>query len=281
MQPVPLFNSFARQEPPLPDCTWAGAPCNLNTTILCQDQDQAHTCICSTTSYLLGAACDYCTHPEPDHKIISWEKYRNEGNNSCDQIPFPPLPPNRTLPSWVQLYEAQVPSPTTFNQSLAQSLAEHPPSSTSSSSSRETSTTSTSPTSESTTVETGPPPPPGITPTSSSSPLTNSGAVRATSNVGPIAGGIIGGVIFLALAGLLIWYTTVRRRRHHIAPSAAYKAAVRAGTPMPYQAVRHDSPKNSMSYQTDDLTSDRAASPWVPSDTVKSEKHPSRFLEHT
>jgi len=42
---------------------------------------------------------------------------------------------------------------------------------------------------------------------------------------GPIAGGIIGGLILLAVLGLLVRWWVMRRRRMHTAPSAAYISA--------------------------------------------------------
>ncbi|KAJ6597074.1 hypothetical protein DFH09DRAFT_1133545 [Mycena vulgaris] len=195
------------------------------------------------------------------------------------------------VPRWALVLNDQDPLCTTFDIAVASSIVLHSvtslPVSTSSVSvsATQTSTTAQASTSATTSVAasgTSDNPTPSATSGSTPSPLTPlTAASKATSQVGPIAGGIIGGAIFLALVGIGIWYFAVRRRRNHIAPSAAYKAAVRAGstTPMPYQPVHHDSPQSSISYQTDDLRTERAGS-WLPSApaSIRSE---SRFLEHT
>ncbi|KAJ7510057.1 hypothetical protein B0H11DRAFT_1174042 [Mycena galericulata] len=164
--------------------------------------------------------------------------------------------------------------PTTFNLAAATSLANYisvssafPTSSSSTSSPTSTATTTSSQPGTSTAAS-------ATQPSSASTavPITAASS-KSRSQVGPIVGGIIGGVLLLALVGVAIWFMKVRRRRRHIAPSAAYLAALRAGSPMPYQAVHHESPKNS----TEELRSDRPESPWVPV-SIQSN---SRFLEHT
>ncbi|KAJ7905705.1 hypothetical protein B0H14DRAFT_3420867 [Mycena olivaceomarginata] len=150
-----------------------------------------------------------------------------------------------------------------------------------------TDASSSAPSTASTTSISGSPPAPSSSTsqpidTPPSTPLPVSLASTTSTPVGAIAGGIIGALVFIALVGVGIWYMVRRRRANHMAPSAAYKAAVRAGhqSPMPYQPVYHDSPRHS----SEDLpeTHDGGAYPFLqtPSRPVSIHSE-SRFREHT
>ncbi|KAJ7120494.1 hypothetical protein C8R43DRAFT_1034878 [Mycena crocata] len=220
------------------DCTWAEGPCNLNHNVLCTDENTNQHCTCSAISYFLAAACEVCT----TNSTLSWEEYRQSDNCPPDSPEKFPLPLPTVLPQWAVKMALATPTPTTFDITVASFIAVNSalPSSTSSSTATASSTSGSDPT-QITSNEASP----TSTSSSAASPLT--AAAKGSSQVGPIAGGIIGGLIFLALVGTGIWYVMRRRRRNHIAPSAAYKAALRSGTPMPpYQPVHHESPKNSV-----------------------------------
>ncbi|KAJ7087854.1 hypothetical protein C8R44DRAFT_819980 [Mycena epipterygia] len=273
--------------PQLPNCTLAGEPC----VVIGQSQNpplchQDLSCICTNLMFILTGACDAC---DLSDSSLRWQNYTQ--TNKCDPTPSNPPPyllQNTAIPSWVFTMASATPAvrmhcnymfsmplnetqPDAFNFEDAENLWNNNVTSSSSSSSTSatpTNSVSTQLTSASPSATSTPMPPAPITAVS-----------KTPSKAGPIAGGIIGAAIFLALVGIGIWYTVIRRRRNHIAPSAAYKAAVRAGdtSPMPYQPVRHeDSPKNS----TDDLRADWPRSSWLPSAAV-SIKSESRFLEHT
>ncbi|KAJ7724445.1 hypothetical protein DFH07DRAFT_263526 [Mycena maculata] len=264
-------------------CSWADnsaflGPCNLNSSAIC---DGSKDCICSTVSYLLAAACDACVDPP------STLKYGGQGQYAADnQCPFAPpstvIPSpmgNLTLPSWVVAMASATPTAMTFDLAAATSIAAFisasstfpplPSSSGSSPTASQTGTVSSTSTLSGYNSATS-----SAGPASTPSPLTNpvGASSKTNSHVGAIVGGIVGAVLILALVSAGVWYTRRRRRRSHIAPSAAYKAALRAGSPMPtYQPVHHESPKNS----TDELRTDRVPSPW-PAVSIQSE---SRFHE--
>ncbi|KAJ7709717.1 hypothetical protein B0H17DRAFT_234435 [Mycena rosella] len=244
-------------------------------------------CACTGLSYLLAAACNSCIN-EPQ---ISWTDYSNQNPKiKCDALPHSftdPLPSGTAaIPIWASVMISETPTPTTFDLEKAKSIATvisansgvFPSSSTSPSSSESTPslTATINPPAASPSNQSGSDanPSPTLTPSSPGAPIT--AASKSTSHAGPIAGGIIGGALFLALVALGIRYSAVRRRRKHIAPSAAYKAAVRAGNTsptMPYHPVHHESPRNS----TDELRPEHPGS-WLPSApaSIRSE---SRFHE--
>ncbi|KAJ6623485.1 hypothetical protein B0H10DRAFT_2009966 [Mycena sp. CBHHK59/15] len=297
-QRATLFDPLAPRSP----CNWAdnaksSGPCLVNSTAICNDDEQ---CVCSTVSYLLAAACDFCETPS---RLLSWHHYAQDLVRPPCVAPFFEIPapfsdPHLDIPGWALILaqrESLTTTPTfdpTQASTIGVSLQLHgtpsPLVSTSSSSTLSTtfSATAIDSHSASSSLTSN-----GVSSTNAvTSAATNSASVqphvvsaaKATSQAGPIAGGIIGGALFLVLVGLAIWYTVVRRRRNHIAPSAAYKAALRAGSPMPYQSVHPDSPKNSISCQNDDLRTDRPSSSWLPSAAVSIHSdHQSRFLEHT
>ncbi|KAJ7444919.1 hypothetical protein FB451DRAFT_1293863 [Mycena latifolia] len=273
-------------------CQWADnlqpphflGPCQLTPELICPG-DQ---CACSSISYLLAAACDACL-PRPSN--LSWDDYSEKENCNGSFQSFPgPLPTTgqHAIPPWASVLDAQNPEPTAFDLAAASSTASLISANSgvfpTSSSRSHASSASETPTNSATSSSNQPGPSLPVNPSTTSTPAPSAApltaASKSSSHAGPIAGGIIGGALFLALVGVAIWYTVVRRRRNHIAPSAAYKAAVRAGTPMPYQPVHHDeSPKNSAFKQTDDLRPERSGS-WLPSAAV-SIRSESRFLEHT
>ncbi|EKM82553.1 hypothetical protein AGABI1DRAFT_125016 [Agaricus bisporus var. burnettii JB137-S8] len=76
--------------------------------------------------------------------------------------------------------------------------------------------------------------------TSSVSPTSPSSASQPSvhPNVGAIAGGTVGGFVVLASLGLIVFLWLSRRRRHRIAPSAAYRAAYGSTPPPIYPRVQ-------------------------------------------
>ncbi|KAJ7940444.1 hypothetical protein B0H13DRAFT_1938134 [Mycena leptocephala] len=265
--------------------------CNVVPS-LCPSSD-VQVCGCSSLAFVLTGACRACTPGDGNHNLRPPQlgKYSSDNNFgvTCaaaapSQSPAPTKQVVADIPSWAIAMISATPSPTAFNFDDAIDLAAtlpvvwHPkvhvdykPKYTSSTiqnaSSSALSSTSLQPSQYLVVI------PPHNATVTTVSPV--SGSSKNSSQAGAIAGGIIGAIVLLLLIGLGIWYR-IRRRRNHIAPSAAYKAAVRAGnpSPMPYQPVRGHSPKNS----TDDLTADRSL--WVPSRPV-SIRSESRFREHT
>ncbi|KAJ7097758.1 hypothetical protein B0H15DRAFT_618380 [Mycena belliarum] len=270
MQPVSL-----RKSQPEVQCQWPSdnfankGPCNLDPTKICDPPKNAD-CACSGVSYILASACNSCRN----ETIPSWNDYSQDWNCS-EQFPRSFLPGSFSpgmAPIWALEMDVQNPQLTSFDIAVATSIASsvsahsitsfNPPSPTAST---PRTATSVAPTSTANVSEKS---------TSASSAAPIKAASNSSTNAGRVAGGVIGGLIVLALVGVGIWYTVVHRRRTRIAPSAAYKAALRAGAP-PYQPINHESPENS----TDELWPERRAS-WVPSAPV-SIRSESRFLEHT
>ncbi|KAJ7172293.1 hypothetical protein C8R46DRAFT_143203 [Mycena filopes] len=259
------------------------------------DNDNNTECVCSNVAYILQAACVACSsnHGEPV-EILSWSQYADPSfNRGCNGTTPSPLPTSLSDPTkiapWVDLMISATPSPTTFvlddaYQFAAEAKSGSTTPSPSQTSSRSVSTSSVTPTPTTGTASSGDTP---ASPSAPPAPPPNgpplSGSSKHSSSAGAIAGGVIGALIVLALVGAGIWL--MRRRRHaHTAPSAAYKAAVRAGnsSPMPYRPVRHeDSPKSSSEHlrlhSDDSIKLERPSSPWRPV-SIRSE---SRFHEHT
>ncbi|KAJ7775085.1 hypothetical protein B0H16DRAFT_85206 [Mycena metata] len=261
-------------------------PCVVAQSTFCaNDQD----CTCSNVAYILQAACDACDSTGP----LDWSKYAS--SKTCSE-PTPSLINPTALPdstatnavaSWVIAMVEATPTPTTFNiddayatASAIRASSSVPPLPSQTTSSLTASTHSTTSSSTQTASSDGA--------TSSQAPATPirpplSGSSKKSSSAGAVAGGIIGALVVLALVGVGIWLLRRRRRNAHTAPSAAYKAAMRArnASPMPYQPVRRESPKNSSEHtrlnSDDSVRFDRPSSPWRPV-SIRSE---SRFHEHT
>ncbi|KAJ7632796.1 hypothetical protein FB45DRAFT_913521 [Roridomyces roridus] len=251
--------------------------CNIH---ICNG-DGHPNCQCSDISYLLSAACDSCLRM-PD--IPSWENYSLPFRcpNSTAPTPFPSDLSSSAIPSWAIAMVSATPSPTTFNAQAATSLAlfissagTFPTPNASSSTTDPTSSSSSSSSSSS---------PPTSTLSSSSPAETSSPSVsplrgvseKSHSNAGAIAGGLIGALVFLGLVVTGLLYLRRRRRQSHIAPSAAYMAALRAGE-QPYHPVHLRDSMDEM--RSVERPPERHGSPLPSSsDSLRNE---SRFLEHT
>ncbi|KZP19548.1 hypothetical protein FIBSPDRAFT_1045510 [Athelia psychrophila] len=161
-------------------------------------KESANACECSTVTYSLWQACGMCQNGTYD----AWSDYKTNCTAAGVAISlstFPkPIPENTAFPAWAYLNVTN-----DFNIAAAQAATASPES-------------MPIPTSTSTSL---------ISSTSTNSPSTTSNpslTTRQSSNTGPIAGGVIGGLAFVAaLAGLVV-YLLRRRKRSHTAPSDIY-----------------------------------------------------------
>ncbi|KAJ7685367.1 hypothetical protein DFH06DRAFT_40522 [Mycena polygramma] len=247
MQPDTARNVLVSQARDVNDCDGWGSPCHLTDN---------PPCSCCNLAYILQAACDYCDGEK--FPVTNWGNYSDD--HGCSTM-LNSTHSSTPVPSWATVMASETPTPTgTFDP---QDSGSSPTSAT---------LISISATSPSTPPSTG-------GPSSTSPPTRVSGSSRGKSQAGPIAGGIIGAIVVVAFIGAGLWYRARRRKR--LAPSAAYRAALRSGAPpMPYQPVDRGSPKSSMPPQIDELSIDRPPSPWLPSRPV-SIRSESRFREHT
>ncbi|KAJ6497035.1 hypothetical protein C8R47DRAFT_329261 [Mycena vitilis] len=242
-----------------------GEPCNvcwINEHTVCDLK-------CTNIGYILKAACDYCDNTSSP--VTSWNMFC-----SGAMLPDPSTIPAAAtpIPSWATVMASETPTPTgTFDIQDVLNIMDGPRLSSATSQSGPSPTSVTiilsSAASPSTSSEftSGP--------SSTSPPTRVSGSSKGKSQAGPIAGGIIGAIAVVACIGAGLWYRARRRKR--LAPSAAYRAALRSGAPpMPYQPVDRGSPKSSI----EELSIDRPPSPWLPSRPV-SIRSESRFREHT
>jgi len=158
--------------------------------------DNGDTCKCNTVAYNLISACDACQGE-------SWTAYSSWSDN-CTSVAAPgffpdAIPAATRVPNWAYLDPAESGY---WNESLAQSAGDSP---------EVTGSASNVPSSTSNQTT--------ITPGTSS--RASSSSSKSNSNAGAIAGGVVGGIVGVALiAGLVAWFTILRRRRH--APSADY-----------------------------------------------------------
>ncbi|KZP19519.1 hypothetical protein FIBSPDRAFT_932816 [Athelia psychrophila] len=172
-------------------------------------KDEVGTCICNTITYSFFSACSICQNGTSN----TWVDYvKNCKNVSIGISTYPlPVPDNTAFPAWAYLNVTGG-----FNAAAAQAAIAGPESTP-----IPTSTSASSSTSTITATGTG----------SSSSPSTSAAGNQSltshkSSNTGAIAGGVIGGLAFVAaLAGLAV-YLLRRRAQSHTAPSDSYYGAV-------------------------------------------------------
>ncbi|KAI0293052.1 hypothetical protein BC826DRAFT_1097725 [Russula brevipes] len=183
--------------------------------------DDGDICKCNTVVYNLISACDAC-QGEPWIPYSSWSL-------NCTSVAiagtFPdPIPAGTRVPKWAFLD----PTPSDDWNLTAASRSGDSPEVTGSAPIFPTSVRG----SQSTITLT------------TNSPESSSAPQSSSSKTGAIAGGVVGGVVGAALiAGVVIWFTT-RRRRGRLAPSAAF--AIDLGSdikhPVPYP-LSMDSPR--------------------------------------
>ncbi|KAJ7271971.1 hypothetical protein B0H12DRAFT_1092219 [Mycena haematopus] len=297
-QRATLRRSLAPRDSQESQCDPLGGPCDVWDSF-CRPPNTSPGC-CSNLMFILDSACLACTSANQNQ---TWEEYNHgDADGKCGPSPVsaPPLPPttaSNAVPQWATVMAFATPTPDVFHFADAVSindvLHKNPSSFNASPSTSATITTTTqSTTATSVSSSDGPTsipnptssqpsqtssqPKPTSVQSSSSVPLELFSKASSQAPVGAIVGGIIGALVLLGLVG--IWYMRRRRRGHPMAPSAAYKAALRAGnqSPSPYQAVHNDSPNNS----TDDLTEERRPTSWLSSRPVSIHSE-SRFHEHT
>ncbi|KAH9993792.1 hypothetical protein BJV77DRAFT_996908 [Russula vinacea] len=175
--------------PLLPQNTYAGPSVG----------DDGDLCKCGTVGYNLISACDAC-QGEPWIPYPSWSA-------NCTTIPptgtFPePIPVGVRVPNWAYL---DIPASSYWNATEAQLTGDSP---------EVTGSASVSPS-----LVGG-----GTTTTSKTSSSPVPSAFRGSSNTGAIAGGVVGGIIGVALiTGFAAWFTIRRRRaRSPRPPSVDY-----------------------------------------------------------
>ncbi|KAF7304959.1 hypothetical protein MKEN_01210500 [Mycena kentingensis (nom. inval.)] len=236
---------------------------------------------CSNLGYILHAACAYCDGEDED---MRWDEYAS--SQSCSSVsPDPTTLPSSTatnaVPAWAILMAAASPTPAAFDPQAVQSILADPNATLSAASATSSASSVSGSNSATSTVS-----PTDVTPDSPSSTTPESSPLQGASqgsspSPGAVAGIVIGVLILLGLIGVAVWLF-LRRRRRHMAPSAAYKAALRSGAASPYQPVPRDSDSHSPK-RSDylDLPAERSGSPaWMSSRPV-SRQSDSRFLEHT
>ncbi|KZP19549.1 hypothetical protein FIBSPDRAFT_932842 [Athelia psychrophila] len=188
-------------------------------------KESANACECSSVTYSLWQACGMCQNGSYD----GWSDYKSNciaAGVTISFLTFPePIPAGTAFPAWAYLNVTN-----DFNIAAAQAAIAGPesmaPIPTSTSTVFVSASTSTStlfiPSST------------NSTPTNSPSTTSNPSSVtRKSSNTGAIAGGVIGGVVFVtALAGLTV-YLLRRRKRSHAAPSDVYYGGESQMSPPP------------------------------------------------
>ncbi|KAI0246197.1 hypothetical protein BJV78DRAFT_1286662 [Lactifluus subvellereus] len=165
--------------------------------------DDGNLCKCSTVAYSLLSACDACQQ----ETWIDWSEYSTNCTKIMPVSSFPnPVPSGTRVPQWALL---DVTLENSWNNNKSFAVGDSP---------EIAPGTVISPSNASSTSPTPTPtlPTPSPTPTHSSS-----------SNAGAIAGGVVGGVAAIGVAGLAIFWL---RRKRPQAPSAAFMVD---GAPQP------------------------------------------------
>ncbi|KAJ7219464.1 hypothetical protein GGX14DRAFT_436277 [Mycena pura] len=270
-------SGFRRQTCPWSENSSHNGPCVVIES-LCNGEQ---SCTCSNLVFILNGACDYC---DGDDSALSWEHY-SQSSNCTSPSPVPKNLPDPTasnaVPAWALALAAATPTPSVFRIQDALSLANNDDTASftrsaaaSSSSSSITSSSSSVPTQSDSSTSAATSTMPAPSSSSSPTPTPASGSSTLKTKAGLIVGGIIGGALLVALVCIAYIMRRRRQTRNHVAPSAAYKAAIHNGSafPISYQPVRQN-----VSHSTEDPK--HASESWPSRPT--SMQSQSRFIEHT
>ncbi|KAJ7613182.1 hypothetical protein FB45DRAFT_1009155 [Roridomyces roridus] len=110
------MSDHGRQDCSIFDNSFNQGPCDID---ICIDS-LTESCLCSSASYFLSAACSSCL----GMATLSWTDFANQTHCGVNATPANPSPyPNEDfLPSWVISMASATPSPTTFDAQAASSL---------------------------------------------------------------------------------------------------------------------------------------------------------------
>ncbi|KAH7929700.1 hypothetical protein BV22DRAFT_1002169 [Leucogyrophana mollusca] len=166
----------------------------------------ANPCQCSTITYSMISACSLCQNNTNE----IWSTWSFNCSTIYTNCSFPyDIPTGTAVPKWA--YLNVLPSDY-FNITLAQAAGDSPESTATRVQSTGGIPPSSSAPATSTFHTTGTP----------SAPAQSTSSGSSSSHAGPIAGGVVGGVVALAAIGAALAFYFVRRRRSHVAPSAAF-----------------------------------------------------------
>ncbi|KAJ7632800.1 hypothetical protein FB45DRAFT_913531 [Roridomyces roridus] len=203
---------------------------------------QANACACSSVFYSLLSACSECQSAQ----VITWTDFNKNCSTPYLQIFNQNIPPATAVPHWAyQNVTAQTDDK--FNATLAQLQVNGPES-----------TSNPQPTTTNL---------PSVSPSASASP-------GKKSHAGAIAGGVVGGVVFVALIGIAT-FSLIRRRHKGVAPSSIVGGYRTPGEITPFRSTAQ-TPKlydpSDPSTFPPSLSSGRMQSPAYSGNTLPSEQ---------
>ncbi|KAH7913749.1 hypothetical protein BJ138DRAFT_1145429 [Hygrophoropsis aurantiaca] len=165
----------------------------------------ANGCQCSTVTYSMLMACSICQNNTNE---ITWSTWSFNCSTIYTSFPYD-IPAGTAVPKWA--FSNVLPSDN-FNVTQAKSVGDDPEAT----ATRVVSTGGGSPpTSSVPAAHTTSPPSTSTSPTPSG---------KSTNHAGAIAGGVVGAIVGLAIIGVAITFFIIRRRRSHVAPSAAFSS---------------------------------------------------------
>ncbi|KAJ3509632.1 hypothetical protein NLJ89_g5121 [Agrocybe chaxingu] len=186
---------------------------------------QADPCMCSSVTYSVISACGGCQ----SRNFANWTTW----SQNCPLVSlgsFPrPIPDGTEVPVWALINP--VATNNTFDPVAAVQVLNGFPLPTPSSVSPLPPPVTTSRTSSTDTLGAS-----TFTPSATSVPQTSEGGSR--SNAGAIAGGVVGGLVFLAIVGLLMLWWFMRKRRNAVQKDLTFDSrALVAGSAMSQQTT--------------------------------------------
>lgn len=179
------------------DGVFSLAPLQPGFIYLGPSQTGADSCRCSTVYYSLLSACAVCQN----QSFLSWTAYNGNCTVVYNQVFSDPIPSSTKIPHYAYL---DVVTNDTFSLSVAESVGGP----------------------ESSAV-------PQATGSSAAIASSTSAAKKSKSDAGPVAGGVIGGVVFLGIVVVLVTFILRMRRRKRSSPSGP--------TPSEYSSVAYNS----------------------------------------